>query len=164
MCGAAHSTIKPADATRHFFLPAPATLFPFVSYRQEEINNHHPSVQLASFLLLSLPPTSTTQQNPPPATAVRPQSSQDRLRYGGNPEGNHFSESHKSIASTSRNPGRLIFDTAELGGLQTSPQSSKAPLRHHSHTKFSRSMPPPANFWKFDSGIKGTQPDRGLAY
>src|SRR5713226_2816601 len=132
MCGAAHSTIKPENATRHFFLPAlsytlPVRLLPSGG----NLNNDLRPFRAACFslLLLTLPSTSATQQNPPPATAVPLQSSQDWPRYGGNPEGIHFSE----LAQINRtNVTQLqvawTFDTAEPGGLQTNPLIVKGVL------------------------------------
>ena len=58
------------------------------------------------------------------------------------------------------------FDTAESGGLQTSPIEVDGVLYGLTPTQkvFALNAATGKLLWKFDSGIKGTQPDRGLAY
>ena len=58
------------------------------------------------------------------------------------------------------------FDTEEEGGLQTSPIIVKGVLYGISPTQkvFALDAATGQLLWKYDSGIKGTQPDRGLAY
>lgn len=58
------------------------------------------------------------------------------------------------------------FDTGESGGLQTSPIELDGVLYGITPTQkvFAVNAATGKLLWKFDSGIKGTQPDRGLAY
>ena len=58
------------------------------------------------------------------------------------------------------------FDTAEPGGLQTNPLIVNGVLYGITPTQkiFALDAATGKLLWKFDSGIKGTQPDRGLAY
>jgi quinoprotein glucose dehydrogenase len=87
--------------------------------------------------------------------------------YGGAPENDHYS----SLAQINRrNVKRLevawSFDTGEAGGLQTSPLEVDGVLYGITPTQkvFALDAATGKLFWKFDSGIRGTQPDRGLAY
>ncbi len=58
------------------------------------------------------------------------------------------------------------FDTGEQGGLETSPIIVEGVLYGITPTQkvFALDAANGKLLWKFDSGIKGTQPDRGLAY
>jgi quinoprotein glucose dehydrogenase len=87
--------------------------------------------------------------------------------YGGTPENNHYS----SLTQINRrNVKRLRvaweFDTEESGGLQTSPIVVDGVLYGltPSQKVFALNAATGQLLWKFDSGIRGTQPDRGLAY
>jgi quinoprotein glucose dehydrogenase len=87
--------------------------------------------------------------------------------YGGAPENDHYS----SLAQINRkNVNRLevawSFDTGEQGGLQTSPLEVDGVLYGITPTQklFALDAASGKLLWKFDSGIRGTQPDRGLAY
>jgi len=87
--------------------------------------------------------------------------------YGGGPENNHYSR----LAQINRsNVKRLTvawsFDTQEEGGLQTSPIIVEGVLYGITPTQkvFALDAANGKLLWKFDSGIRGTQPDRGLAY
>ena len=87
--------------------------------------------------------------------------------YGGAPEGTHYS----SLAQINRsNVGQLrpawSFDTQETGGLQTSPLIVDGVLYGITPSQkiFALDAASGKLLWKFDSGIGGTQPDRGLAY
>ncbi|MFZ0864213.1 MAG: PQQ-binding-like beta-propeller repeat protein [Candidatus Sulfotelmatobacter sp.] len=87
--------------------------------------------------------------------------------YGGTPENNHFS----SLTQINRkNVKRLrvawTFDTEESGGLQTSPIVVQGVLYGltPSQKVFALNAATGKLLWKFDSGNRGTQPDRGLAY
>ena len=100
-------------------------------------------------------------------TAVSTQNSQDWPAYGGAPENNHYSK----LAQINRsNVKRLAvawsFDTQEEGGLQSSPIIVDGVLYGLTPTQkvFALDAATGKLLWKFDSGIKGTQPDRGLAY
>jgi quinoprotein glucose dehydrogenase len=87
--------------------------------------------------------------------------------YGGTTENNHFSP----LAQINRkNVKKLkvawMFDTGEPGGLETSPIEVDGVLYGLTPTQkvFALNAATGELLWKFDSGIKGTQPDRGLAY
>src|SRR5205807_6920960 len=58
------------------------------------------------------------------------------------------------------------FDTKEEGGLQTSPIIVAGVLYGIAPTQkvFALDAATGELLWKFDSGIRGTQPNRGLAY
>jgi quinoprotein glucose dehydrogenase len=95
------------------------------------------------------------------------QEQQDWPAYGGAPENNHYS----SLTQINRgNVKRLaiawIFDTQEEGGLQSSPIIIDGVLYGITPTQkiFALDAATGKLLWKFDSGIRGTQPDRGLAY
>jgi glucose dehydrogenase len=87
--------------------------------------------------------------------------------YGGTAENNHYSPL-KQINRT--NVQRLgvawTFDTDEPGGLQTSPIEVEGVLYGltPSQKVFALNAVTGKLLWKFDSGILGTQPNRGLAY
>src|SRR6266581_1608207 len=87
--------------------------------------------------------------------------------YGGGPENNHYSR----LAQIDRsNVKRLTvawsFDTQEEGGLQTSPIIVEGVLYGITPKQkvFALDAANGKLLWKFDSGVRGTQPDRGLAY
>jgi len=87
--------------------------------------------------------------------------------YGGTPENNHFS----SLAQINRKNVKGLevawtFDTEESGGLQSSPIIVDGILHGLTPTQkvFALNAVTGKLLWKFDSGIKGTQPNRGLAY
>lgn len=91
----------------------------------------------------------------------------DWRAYGGTPENNHYS----SLAQINRtNVKRLAvawsFDTEEEGGLQSSPIIVNGILYGITPTQkvFALDAATGKLKWKFDSGIKGTQPDRGLSF
>lgn len=95
------------------------------------------------------------------------QESVDWPAYGGAPENNHYSR----LAQINRsNVKRLMvawsFDTEEEGGLQTSPIIVNGVLYGITPTQkvFALDAATGKLLWKFDSGIRGTQPDRGLSY
>ena len=87
--------------------------------------------------------------------------------YGGTSDNNRYSP---LSAINRRNVSELqvawSFDTEESGGLQTSPIEVDGVLYGITPTQkiFSLDAATGKMLWKFDSGIKGTQPDRGLAY
>ena len=104
---------------------------------------------------------------PPPAAAADKKHPREWPVYGGTPDNNHFSP----LAQINRkNVNRLAvawtFDTGESGGLQTSPIVVNGVLYGLTPTQkvFALNAATGQLLWKFDSGIKGTQPDRGLAY
>ena len=86
--------------------------------------------------------------------------------YGGAPENTHYS----SLAQINRSNVKELtvawsFDTGEQGGLQTSPIIVEGILYGITPTQkvFALDAASGKLIWKFDSGIKGTQPDRGLS-
>ncbi len=92
---------------------------------------------------------------------------QDWPSYGGSPEGTHYS----SLSEINRsNVGQLkvawSFDTHEEGGLQSSPIIIDGVLFGISPTQkiFALDAATGKLLWRFDSGIQGTQPNRGLSY
>jgi quinoprotein glucose dehydrogenase len=92
---------------------------------------------------------------------------QDWPVYGGTTDNNHYSQL-KQI--NRRNVKKLkvawTFDSGESGGLQTSPIIVGGVLYGITPIQkiFALDAATGKLLWKFDSGIKGTQPDRGLAY
>jgi quinoprotein glucose dehydrogenase len=87
--------------------------------------------------------------------------------YGGAPEGGHYSE----LKQINRDNVKQLqvawrFDTQETGGLQTSPIVVHGVLYGISPSQkiFAVDAATGQLKWKFDSGVQGTQPDRGLAY
>jgi quinoprotein glucose dehydrogenase len=87
--------------------------------------------------------------------------------YGGTPENNRYS----TLAQINRNNVKQLhiawtYDTNESGGLQTNPIVVDGVLYGLTPTQkvFALDAATGKELWKFDSGVKGTQPDRGLAY
>jgi len=87
--------------------------------------------------------------------------------YGGSQEYQHYSP----LAQINRSNVKQLqvawsYDTGEQGGLQTSPLMVDGVLYGISPTQkiFAVDAATGKELWKFDSGIKGMQPDRGLAY
>ncbi len=87
--------------------------------------------------------------------------------WGGGAENLHYS----SLAQVNRgNVNQLQlawrFDTEEQGGLQTSPIIVHGVLYGLTPTQkvFALEAATGKLLWRFDSGINGSQPDRGLAY
>lgn len=91
----------------------------------------------------------------------------DWSAYGGAPENTHYSD----LTQINRTNVKELqvawsFDTGEQGGLQTSPIIVDGILYGITPTQkvFALDAGSGRLLWKFDSGIKGTQPDRGLAF
>lgn len=87
--------------------------------------------------------------------------------YGGSPANNHYSP----LAQINRTNVKQLrqawsFDTGEEGGLQTTPIVVDGVLYGITPTQkiFALDAATGKPLWKFDSGVIGTQPDRGLAY
>jgi len=87
--------------------------------------------------------------------------------YGGDAANRHYSP----LAQINRdNVKRLAvawsFDTQEEGGLQSTPIAVDGVLYGITPTQkvFALDAATGKTIWKFDSGIRGTQPDRGLAF
>jgi len=115
-------------------------------------------IPLALFLVLS---TTSTR------VGHSAENNRDWPIYGGTPENNRYSPleqinrgnvQHLEIA--------WQFDTGESGGLETSPLEVNGVLYGLTPTQkvFAVNAATGELIWKLDSGIKGTQPDRGLAY
>lgn len=101
------------------------------------------------------------------AGAAPGQEQRDWPAYGGSPENDHYS----NLAQITRSNVKQLklawsFDTQEEGGLQTSPIIVEGVLYGLSPTQkvFAVDAATGKLLWKFEAGIKGTQPDRGLAY
>ena len=117
------------------------------------------SVFLAAWFVL-VPHAGRSQEKAPPAN-------QDWAVYGGNPENTHYS----ALAQIDReNVKRLrvawTFDTGEPGGLETSPLIVGGVLFGITPTQkiFALDAATGQKRWEFDSGVRGTQPNRGMAY
>lgn len=103
----------------------------------------------------------------PAGFGAPPQEQQDWPAFGSSRENNHYS----ILTQINRdNVKRLTvawsFDTQEEGGLQSSPIIIDGVLYGITPTQkiFALDAATGKLLWKFDSGIRGTQPDRGLAY
>ena len=87
--------------------------------------------------------------------------------YGGQFAGDHYSPLRQI---NRKNVGRLkvawTFDTGEKNGLQTSPLIVGRVLYGYTPTQKVIALDAASGrlLWTFDSGIHGTQPDRGLAW
>ncbi len=121
---------------------------------------------LALALLAVISRSEAAQDNHKPRV-TSPRSSRDWPRYGGNAENDHYSP----LAQINRqNVSQLRiawqYDTGETGGLQSSPIIVAGVLYGITPTQkiFALSAATGKLLWKFDSGIQGTQPNRGLAY
>jgi quinoprotein glucose dehydrogenase len=111
---------------------------------------------------------------PPTAVNGRAQVALDPSReqrdwsiYGGAAGNTHYSP----LAQINRDNVKQLapawsFNTQEEGGLQTSPIVVSGVLYGITPTQqiFALDAATGKLFWRFDSGIRGTQPDRGLAY
>jgi len=92
---------------------------------------------------------------------------QDWTAYGGDSDKTHYS----TLAQINKSNVKQLevawsYDTEETGGLQTSPIEVAGVLYGISPSQkiFALDAATGKLKWKFDSGIVGTQPDRGLAY
>src|SRR5947199_9555166 len=87
--------------------------------------------------------------------------------YGGNSDATHYSPL-KQINRSNAKQLELAwsYDTGETGGLQTSPIDIAGVLNGIAPTQkvFALNAATGKLKWKFDSGIVGTQPARGLSY
>ena len=93
--------------------------------------------------------------------------SQDWPVFGGSLENQHYS----ALTQINRSNVKQLevawsYDTGEKGGLQTSPLVVDGVLYGISPTQKILALDAATGrlLWNFDSGIKGMQPDRGLAY
>lgn len=121
---------------------------------------------VAAITLATIPhrPTRASQDQP----SAKPLSSnQDWPTNGGAPGNAHYSPlaqiNRGNVASLAQ---AWSFDTQETGGLQTSPIIVDGVLYGITPTQkvFALNAATGKLLWKFDSGIIGTQPDRGLAF
>ncbi len=90
----------------------------------------------------------------------------DWVVFGGE-ENNHYSTlSQINRGNVKKLAVAWTFDSQETGGLQTSPIEVEGVLYGITPTQKIIALDAATGklFWKFDSGIEGTQPDRGLAY
>jgi len=84
--------------------------------------------------------------------------------YGGAAEGGHYSPlAQINKSNVTKLQVAWTFDTGETGGLQTSPIEVNGVLYGISPTQkiFAVDAATGKLKWKFDSGIVGSQPDRG---
>jgi quinoprotein glucose dehydrogenase len=120
---------------------------------------------------------SVASANPPQAPSNPPQSQpsaraqatarQDWPANGGGPGNAHYSPlAQINRANVTQLEVAWSFDTQEPGGLQTSPIIVGGTLYGITPTQrvFALNAATGALLWKFDSGVTGTQPDRGLAF
>jgi quinoprotein glucose dehydrogenase len=92
---------------------------------------------------------------------------QDWPAYGGAPENNHYSVlAQINRANVKQLAVAWSFDTGEEGGLQTSPLIVDGVLYGLTPTQkvFALDAATGKRLWKFDSGVIGSQPNRGLTY
>src|SRR5215470_3012788 len=94
-------------------------------------------------------------------------SSRNWAAYGGSAENQHYS----TLTQINRSNVKQLevawsYDTGETGGMQTTPLVVDGVLYGITPTQkiFAVDAESGKQLWKFDSGIKGMQPDRGLAY
>lgn len=126
---------------------------------------------LAAFLPIVLfaahgftpPPAVHAAQSSPPVDFA----AKDWPVYGGQVEGDHYSPLTQIDRSNVAKLGvAWTFDTHETGGLQTTPLIVGRVLfgLTPSQKVFALDAATGQQLWQFDSGIKGTQPDRGLTW
>ena len=102
-----------------------------------------------------------------PAKYSQSQAKQDWRVYGGNAENTHYSPiTQINKSNVKQLEVAWSYDTGETGGLQTSPLEVDGVLYGISPSQkvFALDAATGKLKWKFDSGVVGTQPDRGLAY
>ncbi len=101
------------------------------------------------------------------ASVCPAQGNRDWPAYGGAAEENHYSNlAQIDRSNVSQLQVAWSFDTGEEGGLQTSPIIVDGVLYGLTPTQkvFALNAATGNPLWKFDSGVRGTQPDRGLSY
>jgi quinoprotein glucose dehydrogenase len=117
------------------------------------------------FLALAVGATAALNAQTCPSSALpqRP----DWPVYGGQPEGDHYSR----LSQINRGNVGLLkqawkFDSAEEGGLETSPIIVGRTLFAYTASQKVIALEASTGklLWKFDSGMHSTQPARGLAY
>lgn len=103
----------------------------------------------------------------PWATHSQTPTKQDWRVYGGNSDNTHYSPlTQINKSNVKQLEVAWSYDTGEIGGLQTSPIEVDGVLYGISPSQkiFALDAATGKLKWKFESGIAGTQPDRGLAY
>jgi quinoprotein glucose dehydrogenase len=118
-------------------------------------------------LTLGILASSGEVSGPLPAKSGGKHADQDWPVYGGTAENNRYSPLKQINRSNVKQLAvAWTFDTEETGGLQTSPIVVDGVLYGltPSEKVFALNAVTGKLLWKFDSGVKGTQPDRGLAY
>ena len=119
--------------------------------------NHSRKVRFAAYLCLT-------------AGLVAPASAQRDTGwavYNGGPDGDHYSRlTQINRDNVHRLKQAWIFDTGEKGGLQSNPLIVGRTLYAYTATQKVIALDAATGKlkWKFDSGIHGTQPARGVAY
>ena len=104
--------------------------------------------------------------SPADSSPARPQS-QDWPIYGGQLANDHYSSlTQINRGNVSRLKVAWTFDTGEQGGMQTSPLVVGGVLYALTPTQRVIALDAATGklLWTFDSGIKGTQPNRGLSW
>jgi quinoprotein glucose dehydrogenase len=120
---------------------------------------------LLGFSLLGLIHSASTSSSTP-AAQNSAQEQRDWPVNGGAPEDMRYSSLAQINRANVKNLQRAwSFDTGETGGLQTSPIIVEGVLYAYSPTQKVIALNAQTGklLWKFDSGIVGRQPDRGLA-
>jgi glucose dehydrogenase len=87
--------------------------------------------------------------------------------YGGGPDGDHYSRLNQiNRANVASLKVAWTFDTGEKGGLQTNPVIIGNTLYAYTPSQKVIALDAATGKlkWKFDSGIDGRQPNRGVAY
>ncbi len=123
-----------------------------------------PLALLTIFVLSSGPALRTTWAKDENGSSAR---TADWPVYGGSPEYQHYSPLEQINRSNVKQlQVAWSYDTSEQGGLQTSPLEVEGVLYGITPTQkiFAVDATTGKELWKFDSGMKGMQPDRGLAY
>jgi quinoprotein glucose dehydrogenase len=123
-------------------------------------------IAMAAFGLLAFAKFSTPARIQNVSNSASPEW-RDWPAYGGGPLNDHYSPLEQiNRSNVAQLQVAWSFDTGEQGGLQTSPIIVNGILYGLTPTQkvFALDAATGTLIWKFDSGIKGTQPDRGLAF
>ncbi|MFZ0957680.1 MAG: PQQ-binding-like beta-propeller repeat protein, partial [Candidatus Sulfotelmatobacter sp.] len=158
---AAEDAEKTTDRIPLFAVTVDPGYYNIMNERFQMINRSMLALLAACLLLLAGARFSTAGQH------NEQEKKRDWPAYGGAPENNHYS----TLAQINRSNVKQLavawsFDTQEEGVLQTSPIEVDGVLYGITPTQkiFALDAATGNLLWKFDSGIRGTQPDRGLAY